>query len=119
FGCFLVAYLFFTSQAYSQHSKLDSLQRVLDQKDLDLGEKVVTLSRLASHYYFDNRKHEGDSLLHEALQLAHSLPDKQYLARTLAMQAMQLRIQGAQIASQEAIEKSLKTLEETESLSVK
>ena len=118
-GCFFVAFLFFTSQAYSQHSKLDSLQGVLDQKDLALGEKVVTLSRLAAHYYFDNRKHEGDSLLNEALHLAHSLPDKKYLARTLAVQAMQLRIQGEQIASQEAIEKSLKTLEETESFSVK
>lgn len=118
-GVFLFVFLISTNKTFSQLSKVDSLQIVLKQKDLEAGEKVISLGRLAAHYYFDDNKSEGDRILNEALQLAHSLPDKKYLARTFAIQAMQLRIQGDQISSQEAIEKSLKTLEEIESSSVK
>lgn len=97
----------------------DSLEQVLNQKGLDPGEKVVTLARLAAHHYFSDNKIEGDKLLEEALQLANSLEDKQYLARTYATQAMQLRIQGKEDASERALGSALKALENTENKSTK
>lgn len=84
---------------HAQMIKKDSLEQVLRQQDLPSGEKVFTLGRLASHYYFNNEKAKSDSLLGEAIRLAESLDDKQYLARTLAIQAMQLRIQGDSTAN--------------------
>lgn len=78
----------------AQIAKKDSLEQVLREKDLSAGEKVFTIGRLASHYYFNDEKTKADSLLDEALRLAGTLENKQYLARTLAIQAMQLRIQG-------------------------
>lgn len=118
-GCVFFLFIFSPNQAEAQLSRQDSLQQVLNKTDLDLGDRVFTLGRLATHHYFDDNKLQGDSLLEEAIHLASSLPDKQYLARTLAIQAMQLRIQGEQEASQTAIHASLKALETTENLSTK
>lgn len=83
----------------AQTAKKDSLEQILRQRDLPLGEKIFTLGRLATHYYFNNGDATADSLLNEALQLAGTLEDKQYLARTLAIQAMHLRIQGDSTAN--------------------
>ncbi len=115
----LLVFIFSTSQIEAQLSTQDSLQQMLNQKDLDPGKKVIVLGQLAAHYYFGDNINKGDRLLNEALQLADTLVDKQYLARTLAIQAMQLRIQGKTKASQEAMQASLKTLESTENQGVK
>lgn len=117
--CCWMTLLFGSNQITAQLSKQDSLQAVLNQKDLDPGEKVFTLGRLAVHHYFDSNPPVGDSLLNKAIQLAETLPDKQYLARTLAIQAMQLRIKGEIQASEQSIEQSLKAVEKTKNLSVK
>lgn len=78
----------------AQIAKQDSLEQVLRKKNLPASEKIFTLARLSSHHYFNGEKVKADSLLDAALRLAESLADKQFLARTLALQAMQLRLQG-------------------------
>lgn len=103
----------------AQDTRKDSLEQVLSQSDLPAGERVVTLGRLAAHYYFNAEKEQADSLLNEALLLAGTLEDKQYLARTLAIQAMQLRILGETEMSEEAIQSALNVLKNTSNPSVK
>lgn len=105
--------------ANAQDARKDSLEQVLNQRGLPSGERVFTLGRLAAHSYFNGEKEEADKLLDEALQLARTLEDKQYLARTLAIQAMQLRILGEPETSEEAIQSALKVLENTTNPSVK
>src|SRR5690606_3053697 len=114
----LPGFLYFPT-VNAQGAKKDSLEQVLNQPDLSTGDRVLTLGRLASHYYFNDDKTQGDRLLDEALKLAETLEDKQYLARTLAIQAMQLRIAGEPAASEEAIQSALSTLEDTMNPSVK
>jgi len=58
-GVFLFVFLISTNKTFSQLSKVDSLQIVLKQKDLEAGEKVISIGRLAAHYYFDDNKSEG------------------------------------------------------------
>ena len=105
--------------AVAQDAKKDSLENVLSNPELPAGERVYTLGRLAAHCYFNGEKERGDSLLNEALQLAHNLKDKQYLAKTLAIQAMQLRILGQPEAADEAIASALSALENTNSVSIR
>ena len=104
--------------ATAQDAKKDSLESVLNNPGLATGERVFTMGRLAAHYYFNGKKERADSLLDEALQLAHTLDDKQYLAKTQAIQAMQLRILGQPEAADEAILSALKALEQTKSASI-
>lgn len=118
-ACFWLLILIIPSIGFSQISKQDSLQTILNQNNLDPGEKVMTQGRLAVHYYFNDNQRAADSLINEAIELGSTLPDKQYLARTLAIQAMQLKIQGDHEGSQKAITRSLKSVEKTESFSVK
>lgn len=110
---------FLSFRTNAQDTRKDSLEQVLSQSDLPAGERVFTLGRLAAHYYFNTEKEQADRLLDEALQLARTLQDKQYLARTLAIQAMQLRILGEPENSEEAIQSALKALENTMNPSVK
>ncbi len=102
----------------AQVAKKDSLERVLGQADLPLGDRVLTLGRLAAHHYFAGEKLKADKLLGEALELAETLADKQYLARTLAIQAMQLRIHGDETA-QTVLQSALTKLDETTNPSTK
>lgn len=102
----------------AQIAKKDSLEHVLGQRDLPSSEKVFTLGRLATFYYFNNGAATADSLLNEALQLAGSLKDKQFLARTLAIQAMRLRIQGDSTANT-ILQSALDNLTEDSAQSVK
>lgn len=104
--------------AVAQDAKKDSLEKVLAKEGLPDGERVFTLGRLAAHCYFNGEKERADSLLTEALQLAHTLKDKQYLAKTLAIQAMQLRILGQPDAANDAIASALNALEQTQSVSI-
>src|SRR5690606_22536803 len=80
--------------------------------------RVFTLGRLAVHHYFNDEREQGDRLLDEALQLAYTLKDKQYLAKTLAIQAMQLRILGQSEEADEAIASALNALGHTRSMSI-
>ncbi|MGV3761014.1 ATP-binding protein [Parapedobacter sp.] len=104
--------------AVAQDAKKDSLENVLNEAGLPPGERVFTMGRLAAHCYFNGEKERADSLLEEALQLAHTLRDKQYLAKTLAIQAMQLRILGQPDAADEAIASALKAMENNHSVSI-
>lgn len=102
----------------AQIAKKDSLEQILRQRDLPSDEKVFTLGRLATHYYFNNGNATADSLLNEALQLAGTLEDKQYLARTLALQAMQLRLQGDS-STNATLQSALDNLNESADPSIK
>lgn len=103
----------------AQPSRLDSLISVLDQNDLDQGERVFTLGRLAAHHYFEGNKVAGDQRMEEALALAQGISDKQYLARTYAIQAMQLRIQGQTEKAWQALASSLDAEKDIQNFSVK
>lgn len=103
----------------AQDAKKDSLENVLLQSNLPAGERVFTLGRLAVHEYFSDERERGDSLLNEAFQLANTLEDKQYLAKTQAIQAMQLRIAGKEDAAAEAIASALVTSETIQSASIR
>src|SRR5690606_9779525 len=98
-----ILFLFITylisNPLYAQKATQDSLEQVLDKRNLAVEERILTISRLATHYYFNGDKEKSTTLLDEASQLANALEDKQYLARVLAAQAMQLRIQGDSTAS--------------------
>lgn len=98
-----ILFLFITylisNPLYAQKATQDSLEQVLDNKNLPTAERIMTLSRLATHHYFNDKRDQGQKLLDEAVQLAETMEDKQYLARVLAIQAMQLRIQGDSTAS--------------------
>ena len=104
--------------ALAQDFKKDSLERLLAKTDLPAGERVFTLGRLAVHEYFSNDRVRGDSLLDKAFQLAHTLKDKQYLAKTLAIQAMQQRIKGESEQSQQTISAALDILNNVSSTSI-
>ena len=116
---FFLAFRFTMGIAMAQDANRDSLESVLRQPDLPDGERVFTLGRLAVHEYFNDDRPRGDSLLAKAFELAHELQDKQYLAKTQAIQAMQLRIQGQQEASQQAIAAAMHTAESINSTSIK
>lgn len=79
---------------YAQKVKQDSLEHILEKKNLPVEEKILTLSRLATHHYFNDNREESIRLLSEASQLAKNLEDKQFFSRILAIQAMHLRIEG-------------------------
>lgn len=109
----------FTPSLFAQLSKLDSLKQVLNQPNLQPGDRVFTLGRLAAHYYFDDQPLAGDRILQEALALATEIPDKQYLARTLAIQAMQLRLKGDAADAERAITRALTAANASDSAPVK
>ncbi|MBD1423199.1 tetratricopeptide repeat protein [Sphingobacterium chuzhouense] len=96
---FLFVTYFISNTLYAQKAKQDSLEQVLDKRNLSTGERILTLSRLATHHYFNDKREESNKLLDEASQLAEAMEDKQYLARILAIQAMHLCIQGDSTAS--------------------
>lgn len=83
----------------AQIDKQDSLEGVLQIKNLSIGERILTMGRLGTHYYFNGEQAKGNKLLKDAVERAEALPDKQFLARTLAVQAMMLRIQGDSTAT--------------------
>lgn len=103
---------------HAQVDKKDSLERVLAQSNLPQGERALTLVRLAVHDYFAGETTTADKLMDEALELAETLADKQYLARILAIRAMQLRIQGDKTA-QSALQAALSKLDKTTSTSAR
>ena len=96
---FLFLIYLISDTLYAQKAKQDSLEQVLDKKDLPTEERTLTLLRLATHHYFNDKREKSKKLLDEASRLAEALPDKQYLARILATKAMQLRIQGDSTAN--------------------
>lgn len=119
-GYVLVLFLILVVRpAEAQPSRLDSLISVLDQKDLDQGERVFTLGRLAAHHYFEGNKVAGDQRMEEAIALAQRISDNQYLARTYAIQAMQLRIQGQTEKAWQALASSLDAEKDIQNFSVK
>src|SRR5699024_4731494 len=69
---------------YAQKVKQDSLEHILEKKNLPVEEKILTLSRLATHHYFNDNREESIRLLSEASQLAKNLEDKQFFSRILA-----------------------------------
>ena len=109
---------FIPESSFGQGAKQDSLEQVLRRKDLSSPEQIFTLSRLSSHHYFNGEKEKADSLLQKALQLAESLSDKQYLARTVASQAMQLRLEGDQ-RTKSTLQSALDNLQENSDASIK
>src|SRR5690606_37549453 len=78
----------------AQASKQDSLEQLLQSENISISDNILTMGRLGTHYYFNGKQAEGEKLLKEAVQLAEKLTDRQFLARTLAVQGMMLRIQG-------------------------
>lgn len=91
---FLFVAFIFSHGLYAQESKQDSLESVLKKKNLPAGERVLTASRLATYYYFNGNKDKSTTLLNDAIHLGGTLKNKQYLARILAVKAMQLLLEG-------------------------
>src|SRR5690606_5902538 len=102
----------------AQGSKQDSLEQLLRSENTSISENILTMGRLGTHYYFNGKQAEGEKLLKEAVQLAETLTDKQFLARTLAVQAMMLRIQGDSTARKK-LQLALDQLTESADKSIK
>ncbi|UGU17409.1 sensor histidine kinase [Sinomicrobium kalidii] len=71
------------------HIVEDSLRLVLVRKDLPVGERVMTMGRLARIVYHRKSRKEAFTVLNKAIQLSGTLSDGQYSAYLYALLARQ------------------------------
>ncbi len=97
----------------------DSLEQILHNPSLAAGDQILIQGQLAAHLFFNGEKEEAARLLDQAIRLSKSEGDKQYLAKTLAIKAIQLRIDGNLDESESTYKEAFTLVEKIENPSVK
>ncbi|MDR7131456.1 signal transduction histidine kinase [Algoriphagus sp. 4150] len=121
FNRFLITLLFCFFGVYdsSGQSVKDSLEQILQDPSLAAGDRILAQGKLATHLFFNDEKERSAQLLDQAIVLSKAQDDKQYLAKTLAIKAIQLRITGNFDESENTMDEASKLIEKIQNPSVK